>query len=191
MALANRPKTADLGDAWRIINGTTSGDDDDEAPEAEHGPVVCSPDRPPADTADPSGHDEDGEPDRPADDRAPPVREADGVTVDADGKPVPERLQPYFADAPLFDQAARRAGPLANLLAEIEQSPAFRKAVEGTKHTLHSTRVRAAGQVISALKPVHPCPACGGAEEPSPENDRCEACAGKGYQTADEVEAGQ
>jgi hypothetical protein len=194
--LANRPFSADLAEAWRIINGNKSGDDDDDDEEqvAEHDPEVSSPDRPAADNADPNEQDEDQEPEGPSEAPAPAAGdggETGGPTgsTPESGPVIPERLKPYFEDAPLFDQAARRAVPLANLLAQIEQSPAFLKAVEGKKYTLHSTRVRAAGQVMAALKPVRPCPACGGAEEPSLENDRCEACEGKGYQTADDIEA--
>jgi hypothetical protein len=102
---------------------------------------------------------------------------------------IPDRLQPIFEAAPLFAEAARRAGPLADLMAQVEQTPAFQKAVEGKMHTLHSTRVRDAGEIMAALRPARPCPACGGASEPSLDNDTCATCGSKGYLTAEEVKA--
>jgi hypothetical protein len=107
----------------------------------------------------------------------------------AEGEPkIPERLKPYFEHLPLFEQAPRLAERLANLLQQIEQTPAYRKAVEGKKHRENSTYVRSAGRDIESLTPKRPCPVCGPGEHvPSPDSEPCTACGDKGYQTADEA----
>lgn len=103
------------------------------------------------------------------------------------GPDVPERLRPIFADIALFEKAARQAQALANLFQLIEQTPAY-KAAGRKNHREHSTYIRAAGLAIKAMTPSRPCPGCGGAHEPSMENDPCEVCQDRGYQTGDEVE---
>jgi hypothetical protein len=101
---------------------------------------------------------------------------------------IPERLKQYFEHVEKFKRVARLAAPLANLAQEIEQTPAYRKAVEGKKHKEPSTYIRTAARVIESMTPKRPCPECGSAEyEPSPDSEPCTACGGKGYQTADEV----
>src|SRR5262249_51990225 len=78
------------------------------------------------------------------------------AVVDADGNPVPERLKPIFACRPQLVLAARRAEGLANLYQQVEQTPAYGKAFEGTKHRDHSTFIRAAGRAIKAITPERP-----------------------------------
>jgi hypothetical protein len=108
---------------------------------------------------------------------------------DADSEPeVPKRLQPIFASVPRFKRAARIAVHLADLFEEIEQTPAYRKAVEGKKHALFSTYIRSAGKAIEAMTPERPCPECGGVYEPSLDNDPCKTCLDRGYQTTEEVD---
>jgi hypothetical protein len=87
----------------------------------------------------------------------------------------------------LFRKVARLAVALANLLEEVETTPAYVRAVQGKKHRQNSTYVRAAGRAIESMTPKRPCPQCGGEYEPSLDNDPCKTCADRGYQTADEV----
>lgn len=87
----------------------------------------------------------------------------------------------------MFENAARLATRVANIFQEIEQTPAYRAAVEGKKHREHSTFIRAAGRAIEHMTPKRPCPECGGMFEPSQETDPCKTCQGRGYQTAEEV----
>jgi hypothetical protein len=190
MRFAKVPVTGNFEDqeaAWRKCSGNDTGQDPTPAPPEPPSDAVAA-------DAEVAGGGKAGTQDCASE----TVAGADDPTASGDTAAeapcdpgTPDRLRPIFEAVPKFEKAVRLAVPLANLLAEIEQTQAYRRAVGGTKHTLHSTRVRAAGQIIAALKPVRPCPACGGAEEPSPDNDRCEACAGKGYQTADEFEAAQ
>jgi len=104
------------------------------------------------------------------------------------GPTLPERLQAYFASIPLFQRVVHLARGLANLLEEIEKTPAYLKACEGKKRKEYSTHVRSVGRAIEAMTPARPCPDCGGIYEPSQENDPCKTCLDKGYQTAEEIE---
>jgi hypothetical protein len=101
---------------------------------------------------------------------------------------IPARLQPYFGCVYFFEKAARLASRLANIFQSIEQSPAYRKGFEGRKHRDYSTYIRSAGRAIEAITPRRPCPECGGAYDPSEENDICKVCGDRGYQTAEEVD---
>jgi hypothetical protein len=101
---------------------------------------------------------------------------------------IPDRLRPIFESIPLCQKVERLSRRLAKLLQEVEQTPAYLKGVEQKEHRReYSTSVRAAGRAVSALMPMRPCPDCGGAHEPSPDNDPCTACGGRGYLTAEEV----
>ncbi len=101
---------------------------------------------------------------------------------------IPERLKQYFVDVEKFEQVARLAERLANLLQEIEQTPAYGKAVEGKGHKRFSTYVRTAAQAIGAMTPKRPCPHCGDGEHPpSLDSEPCMACGDKGYQTAEDL----
>jgi hypothetical protein len=120
------------------------------------------------------------------------VRGRDGKTYPASNPAaavpgIPDRLKRYFANVDLLQQAARLAERLANIFQEIEQTPAYLKAVEGKKHKQYSTYIRTAGRTIASLTPKRPCPDCGGEFEPSQDNDPCKTCFGRGYQTAEEV----
>jgi transposase-like protein len=120
------------------------------------------------------------------------VRGRDGkiysATTPASEPKIPERLHGYFASVPMFKHAARIAVRLANLFQDIEQTPAYLKAVEGKKHTAYSTYIRSAGRAIEAITPTRPCPECGGIYEPSPDNDPCKVCADRGYQTIEDLD---
>jgi hypothetical protein len=100
---------------------------------------------------------------------------------------IPEALQPYFAHVTLFEEAVRLAVRAADLFQEAEQTPAFLKAVAGRKHHVYSTTLRTAALTLTNLTPRCPCPSCSGAEEPFTNREPCRLCAGKGYQTAEEV----
>jgi hypothetical protein len=104
------------------------------------------------------------------------------------GPNIPERLQQYFASVPMFQQAVQLISRLANVLEEIEKTPAYLKACEGKKRKEYSTHVRGVGRAIEAMTPARPCTECGGIYEPSMENDPCKTCMDKGYQTAEEIE---
>jgi hypothetical protein len=101
---------------------------------------------------------------------------------------IPDRLQQYFLSVPLFQQAVQLIERVANLLEDIERTPAYLKAYEGKKRKEYSTYVRSVGRAIRAMTPARPCPECGGIYEPSQENDPCKTCMDRGYQTAEEVE---
>jgi hypothetical protein len=105
------------------------------------------------------------------------------TTVEGDPK-VPERLNPFFKDVELFEKGARLDRRLANIFQQIEQTPAYLKAVERKKHRQHSTYMRSAAREIRSITPKRPCPGCGNSEfEPSLDSEPCAACEGKGYQT--------
>jgi hypothetical protein len=120
--------------------------------------------------------------------RAEANHQANGTPDTDSDSGIPERLQPIFASVPLFQNAARRAERLANQFQEIERTPAYVKAVEGTQHKQYSTYIRSAGRKMAAITPKRPCPECKGEYEPSLETDPCKICGGRGYQTAEEVE---
>ena len=101
---------------------------------------------------------------------------------------IPDRLKPFFENAALFDQAANRANRAASVFEQIEQTPAYKTAVEGKTHRETSTTLRAVARAVAAMKPARPCPECGGEHEPSQDSDPCHACEGKGYQTVEEAE---
>jgi hypothetical protein len=117
-----------------------------------------------------------------------PSPEADTPAAPALDPAVPARLRPYFEHVGLFEKAHRLALRLASLVGEVEQTPAYRKAVEGKKHHLYSTSFRTAARTLRSLTPWQPCPNCGGAYEPSPDSEPCKLCADKGYQTAEEAD---
>jgi hypothetical protein len=100
---------------------------------------------------------------------------------------IPERLVPIFGSVSLFNRVAKLCTRLANQFEELEKTPAYLKAVNGKKHRVESTCIRAAGKAVEAMTPKCPCPECGGKYEPSLENDPCSKCGEKGYLTAEEV----
>jgi hypothetical protein len=138
-----------------------------------------------------SGHVQADEPDEgPEPDGPPQTNDADeAVIVDAEGKSVPERLKPLFACVPLFERAVRLAERLANTFQDIEQTPLYCQAVEGTKHPVYSTYFRSAARALRSMTPRRLCPGCGGEFEPSLENDPCQTCRDRGYLTAEEADA--
>jgi hypothetical protein len=188
MRFAKFPVTGNLEDqeaAWRSCSG--NGPEPDAPPGPHDQPAdEVTPDVTVEALSRPCTHDWESEATEGTAEATAPQDTAAEPALDS---VIPDRLRTIFEAAPLFAEAARRAGPLADLLAQVEQTPAYAKAVEGKKHTLHSTRVRDAGEVIAALRPARPCPACGGASEPCLDNDTCATCGGKGYQTAEEVKA--
>jgi hypothetical protein len=159
---------ANLRDALRLL--TEEGDEPDDEPEP--------PDQDPA--AEATG--EQG-PNHEAENDPEPES-----TADSPEPPLPDRIRPYFEGAGLFDQAARKADELSNLLRQVEETPAYKKATDGRPHTWYSNTVRTAGRTTRLLKPVRPCPHGCGAVEPSLDSDPCPACQGKGYQTAEDIE---
>lgn len=187
MALAKYDTASHLDDQWRLICGhgeTSEPKTEDSVKESEEEPK--------SDTA------------SDLDDKVKPAGNSDADAESSEDKPkkttpnkppdepaatsIPERLQPIFASVELFENAARRAMMLANVWMEIEATPAYRRAVDGTKHRVNSTYIRSAARNVEQITPVQPCPDCGGAYEPSPDSDLCEVCHGKGYQTKADLE---
>lgn len=98
---------------------------------------------------------------------------------------IPDRIRPIFEHVPVFQRASRLAERLANIVQQVEQTLAYKKAVEGKNHREYSTLIRAAGRTMEALVPVLCC-ACHGIEG-SQDNDPCSKCNGRGYLTAEEA----
>jgi hypothetical protein len=76
-----------------------------------------------------------------------PPPEADTPADAASAPAVPPRLQRYFEHVALFEKAARLAPRAANLFQEVEQTPAYRKAVVGRKHHDYSSTLRTAARL--------------------------------------------
>jgi hypothetical protein len=111
----------------------------------------------------------------------------EAALVDAEGRPVPERLKPLFALVPPFDQAVQLAERAANAFQDIERTDLYRRAVKNTKYLDYSTYFRGGARAVRSMTPGRLCPQCGGEFEPSMENDPCPACRDRGYLTAEDA----
>ncbi len=117
-----------------------------------------------------------------------PAVDPDEVIPAADPTGLPARIKPYFADTTLFEKATKKAKALAKMFVAIEQTPAYKVAVEGKKHREHSSYIKTAGRFVNAIKPVVPCPNGCGVAAPSADSDPCDLCGGKGFQCTQDIE---
>jgi hypothetical protein len=131
----------------------------------------------------------------PASPQPPRVTGKDGKSYPANKQPdansepeIPARLREAFNCVPSLKKAVRRANQAANAFEEAEKTCVYLDAVKGKAHEQHSTTFRTAASRLKSMTPVRPCPDCGGAYEPSLENDSCGTCLDKGYLTSDEAD---
>jgi hypothetical protein len=113
--------------------------------------------------------------------------------VDDTGQPVPARLVAIFQCARVFRQVIARLDRIASALKEIEESRSYQIAEqEARKHggetRQYSSVCLTAARRLADWRPAVVCPVCTGVYEPSPDNDVCARCGGKGYLTATEIE---
>lgn len=113
---------------------------------------------------------------------ADPEDDADAV-LDDDETPVPAKLREAFGETNLFRRAAVALARAAIALEEVEHSVAYaltdrQAAASGTgDRRVYSTACRTAEKRMLGMRPARVC--CG---------DGCEACGGKGYLSAEEIQ---
>jgi hypothetical protein len=118
--------------------------------------------------------------------------ESPSEVLDDSGRKVPERLVPIFETDSQFRRAVTAANRAARAMQHVEQTLAYQKLQSESSnrrdHRVYSSFFSTAARTVAAMRPANLCPECGGAYEPSLDNDPCNSCDGKGFLTADEQE---